>query len=161
VKLDRGVEGGMMKGTVEGEKDCGVELGPSAMRNNMRRRCLMLLSSSTIMASRMPLRSLSRATQLFNIRPWTCSTCRVGSARPLPLRRGVATTPSTNTPKKPYYVTTPIFYVNAGIFPQICNQNYFRNSEPDTAFSTSTPCRSSLHHGHGRYLEAMAGPPRR
>ncbi|KAJ5763301.1 hypothetical protein N7533_001982 [Penicillium manginii] len=65
------------------------------------------------MASRMPLRSLSRATQLFNIRPWTCSTCRVGSARPLPLRRGVATTPSTNTPKKPYYVTTPIFYVNA------------------------------------------------
>lgn len=62
------------------------------------------------MATRTSLRSLSRATQLLGPRrPWTCSSCTHGWAIP---RRGVATTPQKS--KKPYYVTTPIFYVNAG-----------------------------------------------
>lgn len=156
------------------ERECQVKekkiaewsLDHPAMRNNMRPSdASLLLSSTTIMASRMPLRSLSRATQLLNVRPWTCSTCRVGSARPLPLRRGVATTPTTNTntntPKKPYYVTTPIFYVNAGTVSEINNQSHSKKAESNTVFSTSTACRPSIHHGRGRYLEAMAGPPRR
>ncbi|CAG8929715.1 unnamed protein product [Penicillium salamii] len=60
------------------------------------------------MAARTSLRSLTRATQLLSPRrPWTCSSCNGWSI----LRRGVATTPQKS--KKPYYVTTPIFYVNA------------------------------------------------
>ncbi|KAJ5465145.1 methionine--tRNA ligase [Penicillium daleae] len=55
-------------------------------------------------------RSLSRASQLINARrPWTCSACRSGVPRRF--HRGLATTPEA--PKKPFYVTTPIFYVNA------------------------------------------------
>ncbi|KAJ5675636.1 methionine--tRNA ligase [Penicillium macrosclerotiorum] len=60
--------------------------------------------------TRLPFRSLSRATRfLHERRPWTCSTCRYGGLKAF--QRGVATTPES--PKKPYYVTTPIFYVNA------------------------------------------------
>lgn len=46
-------------------------------------------------------------------------------------------------------------------FPRHVFQNHSRKAESDSVFSTSTPCRPSIHHDHGRYLEAMAGPPRR
>ncbi|KAJ6084252.1 hypothetical protein N7486_011052 [Penicillium sp. IBT 16267x] len=63
---------------------------------------------------RAPLRVLPRANFLLTSRQsWTCAACKYGSRRTF--QRGVATTP-TQTPgefKKPYYVTTPIFYVNA------------------------------------------------
>ncbi|KAJ5731227.1 Methionyl-tRNA synthetase [Penicillium malachiteum] len=61
-----------------------------------------------------PFRALSRASLLLNSRrSWTCSTCRYGS--PKVLHRGLATptAPSPGKLEKPYYVTTPIFYVNA------------------------------------------------
>jgi methionyl-tRNA synthetase len=38
--------------------------------------------------------------------PWVCTSCRVSSTR----NRFFATVPA---PAKPYYITTPIFYVNA------------------------------------------------
>ncbi|KAJ5309013.1 hypothetical protein N7508_004392 [Penicillium antarcticum] len=57
-------------------------------------------------ATRTPLRSLLRAPRLLSSRRvWSCTPCRHGCAAP---RRGVATRPN-----KPYYITTPIFYVNA------------------------------------------------
>ncbi|KAJ5622227.1 Methionyl-tRNA synthetase [Penicillium herquei] len=63
---------------------------------------------------RAPFRAISRASLLLDSRrSWTCSTCRYGS--PKVLRRGLAT-PTASSPgklEKPYYVTTPIFYVNA------------------------------------------------
>ncbi|KAJ5877095.1 hypothetical protein N7455_000560 [Penicillium solitum] len=60
--------------------------------------------------TRTPLRSLFRASQLLRSRhPWNCTSRKHGwAATP---RRGVATTPQRSN--KPYYVTTPIFYVNA------------------------------------------------
>ncbi|KAJ5934802.1 hypothetical protein N7466_004349 [Penicillium verhagenii] len=69
-------------------------------------------------SARAPFRALSRANSLFSYRrSWAFSACKYGSPRTF--QRGVATTPTltpTPTPgnsKKPYYVTTPIFYVNA------------------------------------------------
>ncbi|KAJ5565072.1 Methionyl-tRNA synthetase [Penicillium frequentans] len=63
---------------------------------------------------RAPFRVLPRTSFLLGSRrSWTCTACKNGSPRTF--QRGVATTP-TPTPgefKKPYYVTTPIFYVNA------------------------------------------------
>ncbi|KAM5504658.1 methionyl-tRNA synthetase [Microsporum canis] len=41
--------------------------------------------------------------------PWICSPCRRTAA----LNRGYATEAASGTKSKPYYVTTPIFYVNA------------------------------------------------
>ncbi|KAK2788501.1 methionyl-tRNA synthetase [Onygenales sp. PD_12] len=59
------------------------------------------------------LRALSRATRLARAtgrpRPWICSPCRKAALRPQ--RRGITTAPEAD--KKPFYVTTPIFYVNA------------------------------------------------
>jgi methionyl-tRNA synthetase len=61
--------------------------------------------------ARTPLRSLLRASQLLRSRhPWNCTSRNHGWATTP--RRGVATTPQRSN--KPYYVTTPIFYVNAG-----------------------------------------------
>jgi methionyl-tRNA synthetase len=40
--------------------------------------------------------------------PWVCTSCRI----PSPRNRSIATTPAP-APTKPYYITTPIFYVNA------------------------------------------------
>ncbi|KAJ5096093.1 hypothetical protein NUU61_005449 [Penicillium alfredii] len=60
-------------------------------------------------STRTPFRALSRASQfLGSRRPWTCASCKNGRTTP---RRGFATAPEQ--PQKPYYVTTPIFYVNA------------------------------------------------
>lgn len=57
----------------------------------------------------MPLGAFSKASRLLNAsRSWTYTTCQFGRRRSL---RGVATAPQS--PKKPFYVTTPIFYVNA------------------------------------------------
>ncbi|KAJ5681765.1 uncharacterized protein N7477_001705 [Penicillium maclennaniae] len=62
------------------------------------------------MAFKAPLSTLSRATRLLNTqRPWKCSMCR--HALSVPARRAFVATPGKF--KKPYYVTTPIFYVNA------------------------------------------------
>ncbi|KAJ5895237.1 Methionyl-tRNA synthetase [Penicillium taxi] len=59
----------------------------------------------------LPFRNLSRATRLLSVqRQFTYSACRNGASNPL--RRGLATATPKNS-KKPYYVTTPIFYVNA------------------------------------------------
>ena len=52
-----------------------------------------------------PLRA-RRTTQLTN--NWVCQSCR---AEALPQARFSS---SDRSPKKPYYITTPIFYVNAG-----------------------------------------------
>ncbi|KAJ5045693.1 methionyl-tRNA synthetase [Penicillium rubens] len=60
--------------------------------------------------ARTPLRLLLRASQLLRSRhPWNCTSRNHGWATTP--RRGVATTPQRSN--KPYYVTTPIFYVNA------------------------------------------------
>lgn len=76
------------------------------------------------MTSKSPFRALFRATQLVNSRrPWTCSACKNGLSRPP--RRGVAT--SLGKFKKPYYVTTPIFYVNAGTFHDKQRKLYLAN----------------------------------
>ncbi|XHG00740.1 hypothetical protein AWENTII_004162 [Aspergillus wentii] len=59
-------------------------------------------------------RAVSWATQFLAYRrpSWKCASCRnVRQINVLPRR--FATAASTETPKKPYYVTTPIFYVNA------------------------------------------------
>lgn len=70
--------------------------------------------------ARTPLRSLFRTSQLISSRrPWTCTSCKHGWTIP---RRGVATAPQKS--KKPYYVTTPIFYVNAG---EYSFQSHFQN----------------------------------
>ncbi|KAJ5812119.1 hypothetical protein N7474_008420 [Penicillium riverlandense] len=58
---------------------------------------------------RTPFRALSRTAQLLSHRPaWKCASCRTLARIP---RRGVAT--EAKVPQKPYYITTPIFYVNA------------------------------------------------
>ncbi|KAJ6125062.1 hypothetical protein N7471_012379 [Penicillium samsonianum] len=74
--------------------------------------CNALLTVITIpmATARTPLRSLFRASQFLRLRhPWNCTSRKHGWATTS--RRGVATTPQR--PNKPYYVTTPIFYVNA------------------------------------------------
>ncbi|KAJ5543209.1 hypothetical protein N7535_005638 [Penicillium sp. DV-2018c] len=59
--------------------------------------------------TRTSLRPLFRASQFLRSRqPWSCASSRHAWTIP---RRGVATTPQKSS--KPYYVTTPIFYVNA------------------------------------------------
>lgn len=105
--------------------------------------------------SRSAFRSLSRASQLITARrPWTCSACRNGVPRRF--KRGVATTPEV--PKKPYYVTTPIFYVNAGeSLKQVGSYRIFLKIPPNM---TSPPCRPFLHHDHCRYSQTMAGSTR-
>lgn len=64
-----------------------------------------------------PIRRLPRwQSALSRSKGWTCSSCRGHYAV---ASRRFATQPSppatTTTPGKPYYVTTPIFYVNAGM----------------------------------------------
>ncbi|GLI73057.1 methionyl-tRNA synthetase [Penicillium ochrochloron] len=76
--------------------------------------------------SRTAFRSLSRASQFITARrPWTCSSCRNGV--PKRFQRGVATTPEV--PKKPYYVTTPIFYVNAAKAANLSNDHFIRTTD--------------------------------
>ncbi|KAF9692508.1 hypothetical protein EKO04_009482 [Ascochyta lentis] len=58
------------------------------------------LANSTVPALRTVYSSLSRSS------PWTCRSCLVYSSP----RRSISTRPA---PEKPYYITTPIFYVNA------------------------------------------------
>ncbi|PGH15665.1 methionine-tRNA ligase [Helicocarpus griseus UAMH5409] len=60
------------------------------------------------------LRALTRARRLARLtsrRPWICSPCRNTLAR-RPQWRAMGTAPVVGD-KKPFYVTTPIFYVNA------------------------------------------------
>lgn len=54
------------------------------------------------------MRSL-RWARLPRATPWTCGSCQARSSR----TRQFATQQSTPD-QKPYYITTPIFYVNAG-----------------------------------------------
>ena len=102
--------------------------------------------------SRTASRSLSRASQfIIARRPWACSACRNGFPRRF--QRGVATTPEV--PNKPYYVTTPIFYVNAGeSLKQVGNYRISLTIPPNL---TSSPCWPFLHHDHCRYPQTMAG----
>ncbi|PGH05407.1 methionine-tRNA ligase [Blastomyces parvus] len=61
------------------------------------------------------LRAVSRAARLTkptNGRTWICSPCR-NALRRRPQWRALSTAPSRAADKKPFYVTTPIFYVNA------------------------------------------------
>lgn len=58
------------------------------------------ITNSTTTAFRRVLSSLQRS------RPWICTSCQARSNR----NRAISTQPA---PEKPYYVTTPIFYVNA------------------------------------------------
>jgi methionyl-tRNA synthetase len=59
------------------------------------------IANTTVPAFRRVLSSLSRSS------PWVYSSCQVHSSRN---RRNITTQPSS---EKPYYITTPIFYVNA------------------------------------------------
>ncbi|KAL1958725.1 hypothetical protein VTO42DRAFT_3844 [Malbranchea cinnamomea] len=64
------------------------------------------------------LRALSRVptfTKWINRRDWANGLCKQATARRFPVRSRRITTASTPTSqnRKPYYVTTPIFYVNA------------------------------------------------
>ncbi|KAL3474633.1 tRNA synthetases class I (M)-domain-containing protein [Aspergillus californicus] len=65
-------------------------------------------------SSRGGFRALSWANQLlYSQRPsWKCASCKVASSAAFRSPRRYATT-SGGAPNKPYYVTTPIFYVNA------------------------------------------------
>lgn len=142
------------------EKRCaGRSLGHSewTLRNNIRPpRSLLSSANQTMTTPRSAFRSLSRASQLINARrPWTCSACRSGIPRRF--HRGLATTPEA--PKKPFYVTTPIFYVNAGEFLKTAyklNGVFLKIS----SYMSSPPCRTFLHHGHRRYPQTMAGSTR-
>ncbi|KKK13930.1 hypothetical protein P175DRAFT_0438241 [Aspergillus ochraceoroseus IBT 24754] len=60
-------------------------------------------------------RALSWANQLLaHQRPsWRCASCRVVRPAPILSPRRYTTTSSEGASKKPYYITTPIFYVNA------------------------------------------------
>ena len=61
-------------------------------------------------------RAITWASQFLSYkRPsWKCASCKNGRPTSI-LRRSFATAPE-DAYKKPYYVTTPIFYVNAGMF---------------------------------------------
>lgn len=64
--------------------------------------------------ARTPFRALSRAGLLLNSqKTWAYTTCRYGSPRGV-RQFATPTAPSPGKSKKPFYVTTPIFYVNAG-----------------------------------------------
>lgn len=95
------------------EKKCPEELGPSGDRSGYTLLHSLFPPDPRSMAStRTPFRALSRASQfLGSRRPWTCASCKNGRTTP---RCGFATAPEQT--QKPYYVTTPIFYVNAGEF---------------------------------------------
>jgi hypothetical protein len=58
------------------------------------------IANSTVPAFRRGLSRLQRS------KPWTCTSCQARSDR----NRAISTQPAR---EKPYYVTTPIFYVNA------------------------------------------------
>ena len=104
-----------MKG---GSKEKGRrELGPSGSATPNARDSELFLASSLppMAATRMSFRAISRVSRsLGATRPWTCTSCLTGR---LQASRGMATTQAEPF-KKPYYVTTPIFYVNAGKHPQ-------------------------------------------
>lgn len=106
------------------------------------------LHHSSMAATRTPLRSLLRAPRLLSSRRvWACTPCGYGWATP---RRGVATTQRSN---KPYYVTTPIFYVNAGELRSLYIQLHFLMLYA----LSSSPCRSLVYNGHRGYYETVAG----
>lgn len=99
---------------------------------------------------RAPFRALSRTAQLLSHRPaWKCASCRSVARIP---RRGVAT--ESKAPPKPYYITTPIFYVNA------CEYTPYRQKCVLTNVS-STSRRSPVHYDPRRYPEKVEGPARR
>lgn len=61
-----------------------------------------------------PIRALTPLQSLITRRwrpQWVCQSCRQRGQRPQWQQRSLSTAPSTQT--KPYYITTPIFYVNA------------------------------------------------
>lgn len=93
-------------------------------------------------------------------RPWICRPCRRAGTLPS-ARRGIATTARQDENRKPYYVTTPIFYVNAGKFHNPGVQGNFFTESNSLLFLRSTACRPSLHDDSRRYIEKMANPPRK
>lgn len=62
-------------------------------------------------------RALSWANQLlYHQRPsWKCASCKVTPPAVVRSARRYATTSEGTSTAKPYYITTPIFYVNAGM----------------------------------------------
>lgn len=46
---------------------------------------------------------------------WKCASCKITPPAAVRSARRYATTPEGTSTAKPYYITTPIFYVNAGM----------------------------------------------
>lgn len=91
--------------------------------------------------------------------PWMCQSCRISSTRrwstpesvPAPRSKLLAV-----EKEKPYYITTPIFYVNAG-------RHFFYNHPhaiSDANSGDSSPCGPSLYYGPHGHPQTMAGPTR-
>ena len=87
--------------------------------------------------------SVRQRVSLIPARGWICSSCR--ASLPLRPRRKFASnartaSTETTTKEKPYYITTPIFYVNAGTssFMQLPLLS------PNDADWFSSPCRTPL-----------------
>lgn len=105
-------------------------------------------------------RALSWAAQFLAYRrpSWKCASCR--NARPAAIvqPRRFATAASPPESKKPYYVTTPIFYVNAGGCTSFsASGTVWIVSGANVYRSTSSPYWPFIHHGRRRCLEEMAG----
>ena len=78
---------------------------------------------------------------------WTCTSCRLKRIKQVQWRTYVSVSPSKL--EKPYYVTSPIFYVNAGM----TNRQIVSLSR--SLIKNSAPCRPSLHIDINRRFEKI------
>ena len=115
------------------------------MRNDPGSRNLDLKKSNTpepTMSRRIPVSAFRGALRprpdaQFKF-PWVCQSCRTNS-QPRASFSG-----SRSSLEKPYYITTPIFYVNAG------KMVLFRVGTVANCASRSSSCWPSIHNGpHG------------
>ena len=94
------------------------------------------------------LRSLHPNNRLVSSPDWLCWSCRSK------LQSRKSSTSTKASPDKPYYITTPIFYVNAG--------RHWSPSYHDMSLTIwltvaySPPCRPPLYNGPDGHSEAMA-----
>lgn len=85
--------------------------GPSAPFASFNAAARKLSRPCRAMRSRI-FRAGAQASPISKPSPWICSSCRARSAP-----RRTAATSAKSEQEKPYYLTTPIFYVNAGMKP--------------------------------------------
>lgn len=79
--------------------------------------------------------------------PWICTSCY---ARSFPNRSFASQSPPDH---KPYYITTPIFYVNAGSHASLPYPPHARR----LTLPNSAPCRPPVHARARRHSQTMAG----